>query len=129
MIDIDPQQELFTALKLKLEEKGYNEVDGVLPPEDAPYPFIRLGDSQQTDRELKNATHGRVYQTINAWHYRSQRGSLSEIMLTIKDVCRNLTHTTNFAWSVRNINERIITDTTTKTPLLHGIVNVEFYFS
>ena len=128
MIDIDPQQEIFTALKLSLEKKG-SVYDGVLPPEDTPYPFYFLGDCQQIDKELKNATHGAVHQTIHLWHYSDQRGSLSELILTLKAVCRNIKQTANFSWAVRNINQRILIDKSTATPLLHGIVDVEFYFS
>jgi hypothetical protein len=129
VIDIDPQQEIFTALKINLEQKGYSDVDGVLPPEDAPYPFVRLRDSQQIDKRLKNALHGRVHQTIHLYHYADQRGALSEIMLTIRAVCESIKHTANFSWNVKNINERVLYDNSTATPLLHGIVEVEFYFS
>lgn len=129
MIDIDPQQELFTALKLDLEQKGFDDVDGVLPPEDAPYPIVRLRDSQQIDKRLKNALHGRVYQTIHLYHYADQRGALSKIMLTIRAVCESIKHTANFSWNVENINERVLYDTSTATTLLHGVVDVEFYFS
>ena len=45
---MDPQQELFTELLLKLKELGYDVYDTFLPPEDTPYPFIYLADSQQT---------------------------------------------------------------------------------
>jgi hypothetical protein len=128
VIDIVPQQELFTALKLNLEQKG-SVYDGVMPSEDTPYPFYFLGENQQIDKELKGATHGTVHQTIGVWHYATQRGTLSDMMLAAKAVCRNIKHTANFSWTVRKITQRIKPDNTTKTPLLHGIVEVEFYFS
>lgn len=127
MIDIDPQQELFTALKLNLEQEG--DLYDVLPPDDTPYPFYVLGENQQIDKELKGATHGTVHQKIDVWHYATQRGTLSEMMLAAKAVCRNIKHTANFSWTVRKINQRILSDNTTKTPLRHGILEVEFYFS
>lgn len=41
---MDPQQELFTALLLKLKEKyedtGIGVYDTFLPPDGTPYPFI-----------------------------------------------------------------------------------------
>lgn len=46
---MDPQQELFTTLKLELEKLGYGVYDGFLPPEDTPYPFIYLADSHLID--------------------------------------------------------------------------------
>ncbi len=103
--------------------------DGVLPPEDTPYPFSFLGECQLIDKELKNATHGTVHQTIDFWHFADQRGTLSNMMLAAKAVCRNIMQTANFSWTVRNINQRILIDKSTATPLLHGILDVEFYFS
>lgn len=128
MIDIDPQQELFTALKLNLEQIG-SVYDSVLPPENTPYPFYFLGECQQIDKELKNAIHGKVHQTIHLWHYSDQRGTLSNMMLTAKAVCRNIKQTANFSWAVRNINQRILNDKSTATPLLHGVIDVEFEFN
>jgi hypothetical protein len=130
VVVIDPQQEIFTALKTRLEELGYSVYDGFLPPENTPYPFIYLGDSQQTDDANKTAVFGNVFQTIHIFsNTPKNRGTVSQMLLTIKTVCREIHHTANFAWAVRNINQRIIPDNTTKTPLLHGIIEVEFKFT
>lgn len=127
---MDPQQELFTELLEKLKESGYGVYDGVLPPEDTPYPFIYVADSQQIDDANKSAIFGNVYQTIHVWHNNpGQRGTVSAILLAVKDVCRKIVHTKNFTWHVVNVNQRILADTTTKQPLIHGILDVEFRFS
>lgn len=127
---MDPQQELFTELLLNLRNKGYDVYDTFLPPEDTPYPFIYLADSQQTDDPNKSAVFGSVYQTIHVWHNNpKQRGALSGILLDIKRVSYGLEHTENFAWDVRNMNQRILPDNTTKIPLLHGLLELEFKFS
>ncbi len=127
---MDAQQELFTALKLGIEAKGYAVYDGVLPPEDTPYPFVYMDDFRQADKELKNAVTGTVYPTIHIWHNNTrQRGTVSRIAFEIKTVCRSINRTSNFAWVIRNVNSRIFTDNTTKTPLLHGVVELEGLFS
>jgi hypothetical protein len=127
---VDAQQELFTAFKLALEAKGYAVYDGALPPENTPYPFIYLGEFRQTDTELKNAVTGIVYPMIHVWHNNwDQRGTVSKMLLDIKMICRTLEHTANFAWLMRNINSRILADNTTKTPLLHGVVEADCVFS
>lgn len=127
---MDAQQELFTAIKLALEAKGYAVFDGALPPENTPYPFIYLGEFRQTDVELKNAVTGTVYPMIHVWHNNwEQRGTVSRMLLDIKTVCRNLGHTTNFAWLVKNVNSSIMADDTTKPPLLHGVVEADCLFS
>lgn len=126
---MDPQQELFTELLVQLRKKGYDVYDTFLSPKDTPYPFIFIADNQQVDAPNKTAVFGNVYQTIHVWHNNpKQRGMVSEMLLNIKQVCYSLKHTANFAWNVRNIEQRILSDTTTTQPLLHGILNVEFYF-
>lgn len=127
---MDPQQELFTALLTKLRDMEYDVYDAFLPPEDTPYPFIYLADSQQIDDQNKTAVFGDVYQTIHVWHNNpKQRGTISKILLEIKKLCYELKNTANFAWDIRGVDQRILPDTTTATPLLHGILDVQFKFS
>ncbi len=126
----DPQQELFSKLKIDLESLGYVVFDGCLPPDKTPYPFVYLGDCQQIDDANKSAVFGNVYQTIHVWHDNpKQRGTVSQMLLNIKNVCRKTSRTQSFAWSLRNVTQNIFPDTTTKTPLLHGVLDVEFKFS
>ncbi len=130
MAHIDPQQELFTRLKTDLEALGYAVYDGFLPPEGTPFPFIYLGDSQQIDAANKNAVFGSVYQTIHVWHNNpQQRGTMSAMLLAIKDVCRGIDRTANFVWFLRGQSQRMFPDNTTKTPLVHGVIEAEFRFS
>lgn len=127
---MDPQQELFTELLLKLKDLEYDVYDTFLPPEGTLYPFIFIADSQQTDTQTKSAVMGNVYQTIHVWHNNpKQRGMVSQMLLDIKKVCYKLEHTENFDWMIQNVNQRILSDKTTKTPLLHGVLEVEFKFS
>nr|WP_300326562.1 hypothetical protein [uncultured Anaerostipes sp.] len=127
---MDPQQELFTELLMQLKNIGYDVYDTFLPPEDTPYPFLYLADSQQIDNQNKTAVFGNVYQTIHVWHNNpKQRGTVSKMLLDVKKVCYQLEHTASFAWMIRNVDQRILPDNTTKTPLLHGLLEVEFSFS
>ena len=127
---MDPQQEIFTKLLIALRAAGYDVYDGGLPPDGTPYPFIYLANSRQTDEENKTAVFGRVQQTIHVWHNdRTQRGTVSKMLLDIKTVCRGITSTDNFSWTVRGMDQEILHDNTTKTPLLHGYLSVGFGFS
>ena len=127
---MDPQQELFTALLTKLRGMDYDVYDTFMPSEDAAYPFIFLADSQQIDDRNKTAVFGDVYQTIHVWHSNpKQRGTVSKILLEIKQLCYELKNTANFAWDIRGVDQRILPDTTTAIPLLHGILDVQFKFS
>ena len=127
---MDPQQELFTKLLTEIKALGYDVYDDFLPSDGTPYPFVYLADSQQIDEANKTAVFGNVYQTIHVWHNNPrQRGTVSKMLLAIKNTCRKLEHTDNFAWNVRNVNQRILPDKTTKQPLLHGLLEIEFSFS
>lgn len=127
---MDAQQEYFTALKLALEAKGYAVYDGFLPPEGTPYPFIYLGDFRQSDVSNKSAIFGTVFPTVHVWHNDPmKRGTVSRMILDIKQTFKEITHTAHFAWMAVNVNSRIIPDNTTKTPLLHGVVEAECKFS
>lgn len=126
----DPQQEIFSQVKLDTEAKGYDVYDGFLPPENTPYPFIYLGDCTQADTDCKNAVYGRVHLVIHFWHNNPrQRGTVSGMIAAVKAICRNITHTAHYKWDARGINTRIFPDNTTKSPLLHGVLEVDFYFS
>ena len=126
---MDPQQEIFSELFKRIKEDGYDVYDGFLPPDNTTYPFVYLADNQQIDDRNKTAVFGSVYQTIDVWNNNpKKRGDVSQILLKIKGIRRAIRRTSNFNWDVRNIEQRILSDTTTTQPLLHGILNVEFYF-
>lgn len=109
---------------------GYDVFDGFLPPKDTPYPFIYIADSQQIDSNTKSTVIGDVVQRIHVWHNQpKQRGTVSKMLNDIKVVCRKIEHTQGFSWNVRNINQQILADTTTQTPLIHGVIDIEFRFS
>jgi hypothetical protein len=130
----DPQQELFSRLLVDLREHfktdGYEVFDGALPPDKTPYPFVYLGDCQQIDEPTKTHIIGTVTLTIHVWSNNPKnRGTVSKMLLAIKETCRWIDHTENFAWFLRNAEQSIVPDNTTSTPLLHGIIEAEFKFS
>lgn len=127
---MDPQQELFTAILVGLRHKGFDVYDGMLPPAGTEYPFVYIGDSQLIDDANKTAVFGTVTQTIHVWiNDPRKRGTLSVMLLGIKNFCRGLGNTTNFGWHVTDLNQQILPDNTTDEPLLHGILDVTFRFS
>lgn len=127
---MDPQQELFSELLTQLKKEEYAVYDGFMPPEGTAYPFVYLADNQQTDDIYKNAVTGSVFQTIHVWHSNpKQRGTVSGILLDIKKICYGIERTKSFGWNLRNVEQRIISDNTTKQPLLHGVLSLEFKFS
>ena len=127
---MDPQQELFSILKLKLEELGYDVYDGFLPPKNTPNPFIYLADSHLIDDANKSAVFGNVYQTVHIWHNNpKKRGTVSKMLLDIKNTARKIDKTDNFSWFINDVEQNILADTITSTPLMHGVLELKFKFS
>lgn len=128
---MDPQQELFTAIRQMLVELfgEENVYDTFLPPEGTPYPFVYLAESRLADEPNKSAIFGKVFQTVHFWHNDpKKRGTLSNMMLRTKQAVQSLARTNNFALIYLSADQRILADNTTKQPLLHGVINFEFKF-
>lgn len=129
---MDPQQELYTALRVQLEKLYPGRVyDGYLPPEGTPYPFVYLADSILTeDSGFKNAVIGRVSQTIHFYDKNpANRGSFSSEILRAKQIIHRLRETRTFSWDLTGTQQRILADNTGKQPLLHGVLDVDFRFT
>ena len=128
---MDAQQELFTSLKLAIEETGLTVYEGNLPPSKAKFPFVMLADTTQIDRLTKTRGYymGRISQKIHVWYNDSmKRGSFSRILEDVKDACREL-EWQNTRFSMRSLNLNIVEDNSTAEPLMHGVITVEYYSS
>ena len=124
---MDIQQAVFTQLKVDIESLGYDVYDGELPPKDTPYPFVYLGNSNQSDNSTKAGNIGTVSQMIHVWHNDVQkRGTVSAMLADIKDVCRELER--KYPVILSGITQDILPDNTTTQPLLHGVLTVNFKF-
>lgn len=126
---MSPGREIFTALLLALREKYKDTVfDGFIPLEDTPYPFIYLADAtHNSEQRTKQAVFGMNQITVHFYDDSSdRRGTLSEMMFEAEQIARNIKQTDSYSWSVRNTTEQIIPDMTTSTPLLHGVLIIEF---
>lgn len=131
---VNPQQELFTRLVLDLREifdkQGVKVYDGFLPPEGTAYPFVYIGEFRQADTATKRGVWGSVYPMIHVYHNDPyKRGTVSRMLVDIIYALRDIEHTDNFAWCIRDIQQNVLKDNTTKTPLLHGVVQATMRFS
>ena len=135
----DPQQELFTEIRqqlvLRYGEGSYADpvssgkvYDGPLPPAETPYPFIYLAESRQNDdMRNKSVILSQNYQDIHVWHEApGKRGTLSQMMMTVKEICSNISHTRSYRFAYRGAQQTILEDTTTGRTLLHGVITAEY---
>ena len=115
-------------LEKALKSKGVNVYDTFLPSEGTPYPYVYIGNSQLVD-DYGNKTMilGSITQVVDVWHNNPRkRGELSEIMMIVKNVARQINRTNNFAFQIKDINQRILPDTSTSEPLMHGVLELDF---
>ena len=126
----DPQQELFTAIRMALDGSPYDVYDGALPPDGTPYPFIYLAETMLNDDIRKNGVVGNVTQTIHIYSNDvRKRGTASLMAFAVKNLCRHIQHTTNFSWDLISVRQQHLSDNTTDEPLLHIVIDVEYRFS
>ena len=128
---MDPQQELFTDLLVRIKNLGYDVYDGSMPPESTSYPFVYIADSQLVDdRRYKDAVFGNVFQTVHVWHNNPRkRGTVSAMLLAIKEAARSIEYTNRFYWELRNVTQRILADDSTDRTLIHAVLELEFKFN
>lgn len=124
----DPQQELFSILLKNLRECGFDVYDEELPDSTADYPFIYMGDTQQSDKNLKSIITGKVFQTVHVWHNNPrQRGTVSAMILKIKETARHIKGKF-YHWDLMGLDQRILMDDSTDKTLVHGVISLEFSF-
>lgn len=127
---MDPQQELFTALLTRLRNSGYTVHDGHLPSSHTTYPFIYLADNQVNEIPTKPYVIGEVTQSIHVYHNDVlKRGTLSVMLIDIKNIARSIHETNSFGWALVEVNQTILPDDTTDQPLIHGVIEARFKFS
>lgn len=126
---MDPQQELFMALRNAFMALGLCVFDGALPDAKTPYPFVYLGETTEDDTQTKSAYHGDVLQMVHIFNTYDKRGTTSKILLKLKHQAHQIEETPNFHWTLRGINMRILPDNTTSVPLQHGVLELRYHFS
>ena len=127
---MDPQQEIFIAIRKAITNLGYAVFDGELPPEDTAYPFVYLGYTQQVDSRTKTQINGTVFQQIDVWHDNpKRRGDVSAMMLAIKKACFVLTRTAHFMVGVSLNDQSIDADDSTGKTFMRGMLTLKIDFS
>lgn len=130
-LKMSPQQELFGAFRVELEKALPGRVfDGDLPPEGTPYPFVFVGNTQDSESfYIKGAFFGRVTIAIHVWTNNVRaRGDLSSVLFAIRRLGHQIEATKNYGWCMSGADENILPDNTTSEPLMHGIINFEYKY-
>src|SRR5690625_507550 len=129
MVDkIPPQQQLYNAIYIACLELGYDTFD-YLPPSSQSLPFVHIGEQFSQDRFTKFTIFGDVQQTINIYHDKTKRAELVKMVLDLKKELRKIKNTNDFEWTLRELSDQIIDDTTDNIPLKRAIIEVNYTFN
>lgn len=117
-------QELYDTIYLNLEKKYV--VYESLPDENAPYPFIVLGEIQKINSNYKTALGTRINITIDVWGDSESRFSVDSIINDIESVRRVITKHYQFEKRIGDSDSQLLHDNSTSVDLLHGVLNLTF---
>lgn len=125
MVNISPEQAVFTAVRQACVLTGYNTYDYL--PREVDYPFIFVAEQFGNDIiDNKEDRTKAVQQTVHIYHndYK-KRGTTSNIMETIYQNVLSLERIGGRRFFMTK-NQQVIPDSTTSIPLQHGILEFEF---
>lgn len=123
----NPYNEIFqTVIKLS-RKKGYDTFD-YLPDENQSYPFVFVGNQQNTDIPTKGRTLGTTHIQIDVYAEFNHRSEVLDIMDTLQVTVIDYQRTDNFQYQVTNANQQMIADQSTDIPLWHGVLELDIQY-
>ncbi|GAP04944.1 DUF3168 domain-containing protein [Fructobacillus tropaeoli] len=123
----NPYNEIFqTVIKLS-KKKGYDTFD-YLPDENQSYPFVFVGNQQNTDIPTKGRTLGTTHIQVDVYAEFNHRSEVLNIMDDLQATVINYQHTDNFKYQVTNTNQQMIADQSTDIPLWHGVLELDIQY-
>lgn len=129
MIDV-PEQELFDQLYVESDKLGFNTYDHLpLRTENAEYPFVVIGDTQQLQINYRTAIGGTFTITLHVWAEGEDRYTVAQMLAKLAKLGEGVLLTDHFRFVGRYNQEdrQIITDTSVpNTVLKHGILTLIF---
>jgi hypothetical protein len=123
----NPYNEIFqTVIKLS-RKKGYDTFD-YLPDENQSYPFVFVGNQQNTDIQTKDRTLGTTHIQIDVYAEFNYRSEVLTIMDDLQATVIDCQRTENFKYQVTNANQQMIADQSTDIPLWHGVLELDIQY-
>lgn len=124
-----PDQELYDEVYKICQALEYN-VFNYLPPDNTPYPFVYVGESQELPQATKSVLVGTVQLNIHIYGLHTKRKQVSDMKGAILWELRKLRQSKNFNWKISNnqTQPQMLQDTTTNTALWHCVIPLEMRF-
>lgn len=123
----NPYNEIFQTVIELSKKQGYDTFD-YLPDESQSYPFVFVGNQQNTDIQTKGRTLGTTHIQIDVYAEFNHRSEVLDIMDDLQAKVINYQHTDNFKYQVTNTNQQMIADQSTDIPLWHGVLELDIQY-
>ena len=119
--------EIFQTVIELSKKQGYDTFD-YLPDESQSYPFVFVGNQQNTDIQTKGRTLGTTHIQIDVDAEFNHRSEVLDIMDDLQATVINYQHTDNFKYQVTNTSQQMIADQSTDSPLWHGVLELDIQY-
>lgn len=122
------ESRIVEALKEEIEKAGILKAFYTwwVAPEDADLPYGSIGSASTTSQRLKGGCTSTVQLSVHVWHDQMEkRREVSQLMAKITTIAARL-EIPGVSLLVTSSDQRILTDTTTSTPYLHGVLYLDF---
>ena len=123
----NPYNEIFQTVIELSKKKGYDTFD-YLPDENQSYPFVFVGNQQNTDIPTKGRTLGTTHIQVDVYAEFNHRSEVLNIMDDLQATVINCQKTDNFKYQVTNTNQQMIADQSTYIPLWHGVLELDIQY-
>lgn len=125
---MNPHMELYNALFIRSQELGFDTYDHLpLDGENAPYPFVVVGEMQTVKSATKTALQAEFYITCHVWGREEQRLKVSQMMAQLDDVQLLYGKHYTFVQIFRDTDQQMMQDTSVpNTVLNHGVITLAF---
>jgi hypothetical protein len=123
----NPYNEIFQTVIELSKKKGYDTFD-YLPDENHSYPFVFVGNQQNTDIQTKDRTLGTTHIQIDVYAEFNYRSEVLTIMDDLQATVIDCQRTENFKYQVTNANQQMIADQSTDIPLWHGVLELDIQY-
>ncbi len=126
----EPSQQIYDAIYARVLDLGY-KVYPYNPDAKTAYPFVVIGDTQLVPQATKTMLLGRVFIDISVWGLHSKRRTISDMTNDIYKAVRSIRKSDSLFLSLDDNAStiRMMTDTSTNTPLYRGLLQLEIQFN
>jgi len=126
---LSPTHELFNEVRKLSYQLGYDTYDHI-PDGNVAYPFVHVGEQfEQLNTSNKDRLFGQTQITVHVWHNDwRKRKELTDMMSAIERELWNMRSTAHLSVRIASTNKQVLTDTSTDSTLLHGVLEVDISY-